>query len=337
VATPAGGEVWAFLETAREGLHETATQAASEARRMARLLEGRACGVIAGMPEKRLLEELAPFGLERIYALRGDPESPRTAEEHARAVATLAERRSPSFLLFAATPLGCEAAARVAARRKSGLVSDCVDFARGAEGFTARRNVYGGKAHAKVAWRGPPPWVATISLDALEAIPESTGQLAEVVAEDGDFGAPRTELVCRWRVEPREVDLSEARIVVGIGKPILQRPADLSIIEEVAERLGAALGGSRVVVDAGLLPRARQIGASGKWLTADVYLACGVSGSSYHMMGVKAVKHLLAVNLDRSAPIFQNAELGVVGDLFEVLPALSALLGPADPKGGDER
>ncbi len=102
-----------------------------------------------------------------------------------------------------------------------------------------------------------------------------------------------------------------------------------SIVEEVAERLGAAVGASRIVVDGGVLPRARQIGASGKWLAADVYLACGVSGSSYHMMGVKAVKHLVAVNLDRSAPIFQHAELGVVGDLFEILPALSALLAAA--------
>jgi electron transfer flavoprotein alpha subunit len=337
VAAPTGGEVWAFLETVEEGLHETATQAASEARRVARLLEGRACGVIPGMPERRLLEELAPFGLGRIYALRGEPGALRTAEENARAVAALTERRSPSFLLFAATPLGCETAARVAARCKSGFVSDCVDFAREAEGFTARRNVCGGRAHAKVAWRGPRPWVATVSLDALEAVPESPGQLAEVVAEDGDFGAPRTELVRRWRVEPREVDISEARVVVGIGKPILQRPADLSIVEEVAERLGAVVGGSRIVVDAGLLPRARQIGASGKWLAADVYLACGVSGSSYHMMGVKAVKHLVAVNLDRSAPIFQHAELGVVGDLFEVLPALYALLAPGKPKGGDEQ
>jgi electron transfer flavoprotein alpha subunit len=335
VAALTGGEIWAFLETVEKGLHETATQAASEARRVARLLEGRACGVMAGMPERRLLDLLAPFGLEKIYALLGNSASVRTAEEYARAVAALSERRAPSFVLFAATPLGCETAARVAARRKSGLVSNCVDFARRADEFTARRNVCGGRAHAQVAWRCPLPWVATVSLDALEAVPESPGRLAEVVTENGDFGAPRTELVRCWRVDAREVDLSEARVVVGIGKPILRRPADLSIIEEVADRLGAAVGGSRIVVDGGLLPRARQIGASGKWLAADVYLACGVSGSSYHMMGVKAVKHLVAVNLDRSAPIFQRADVGVVGDLFEVLPALSALLPPVDSQGGD--
>jgi electron transfer flavoprotein alpha subunit len=337
VAAPTGGEIWAFLETVEGGLHETATQTASEARRVARLLEGRACGVIAGMPERRVVEELAPFGLERIYAIAGGPALPGTAGESARALATLAERRAPRLLLFAATPLGCEAAARVAARRHSGFASDCVDFAREGEEFIARRSLCGGRAHAKVAWRGPPPWVATVNLDALEAVPESPGELPEIVAEAVDFAACRTELLRRWRVEPREVDLAEARVVVGIGKPILERPADLPIVEELAERLGAAVGASRVVVDGGLLPRARQIGASGRWLAAEVYLACGVSGSSYHMMGVKGVKHLVAVNLDRSAPIFQHAELGVVGDLFEVLPALSALLGAGEPPGREPR
>jgi len=337
VEAPTGGETWAFLETVEGGLHETAAQAASEARRVARLLEGRACGVIAGIPQRRLVEELAPFGLDKIYALHGGAGLPATAEEHTHALVTLAERHVPSLLLFAATPLGCEAAARVAARRRSGLASDCVDFAREGDELVARRILCGGRAHAKVAWRGPAPWVATVNLDALEALPQSPSEPPEVVTETIDFAPPRTELVRRWRVEPREVDLAEARIVVGIGKPILERPAELSMLETVAERLGAALGASRVVVDAGLLPRERQIGASGRWIAADVYLACGVSGSSYHMMGVKAVKHLVAVNLDRGAPIFQHAEFGVVGDLFEVLPELAALLGTGEPAGGAPR
>lgn len=337
MAAPTGGEVWSYLETVEEDLHETAAQAAAEARRVARLLEGRACGVIAGTPQRRLLEDLAPFGLERIFALGRAPGPPPSVEQLGRALAAVAARRAPRLLLFAATPLGCEVAARVAARLRRGLISECVDFARDGDGLAARRSVGGGRAHATVAWCGAPPWVATVSLDALEAVRAGPGEVAEVVAEEADFGAARTELVRRWRVEPRDLDLSEARVVVGIGKPILQRPADLAIVAEVAERLGAALGGSRVVVDGGLLPRERQVGASGKWLAADVYLACGISGSSYHMMGVKAVKHLLAVNLDRGAPIFQRAELGVVGDLFEVLPELRALLAPDPAAGGSGR
>ena len=328
-----GGEVWAFLETVDGRLHDTATKTASEVRKVARLLDDHPCGVIAGVPEERFLQELAPFGLQRIYALSGKRSERGSAEEHGHAVATLAARRSPSCVLFAATPFGCEAAARVAARLGSGLASDCVDFARAGEEFTARRNVWGGRAHATVAWRGPPPHVATVNLDALEAVPESPGQPAELIVEEADFGTPRSELLRRWRVEPRELDLSEATVVVGIGKPILERPAALPMVEEVSERLGAALGGSRIVVDGGLLPRERQIGTSGKWLAADVYLACGISGSSYHMMGVKAVKHLVAVNLDRNAPIFQHVDFGVVGDLFEILPALAALLGGGKNEG----
>jgi electron transfer flavoprotein alpha subunit len=329
-----GAEVWSVLETMDGRLHDTATKTASEARRVARLLGGDPCGVIAGALQDRFLQELSPFGLRRIYALRDERRKPANVEQCARAVATLAARRSPSCILFAATPFGCEAAARVAVRLGRGLASDCVDFACGAEGFTARRTVWGGKAHATVSWRGPPPHLATVNLDALEAVAESPGPPAEGIVEEVDFGEPRTELVRRWRVESRELDLSEARIVIGIGKPILTRPAALPMLEAVAARLGAALGGSRIVVDGGLLPRERQIGASGKWLAADVYLACGISGSSYHMMGVKAVRHLVAVNLDRSAPIAQHAELVVVGDLFEVLPALAVVLEGEKSDGG---
>ena len=320
-----GGEVWSVLEASDGRLHDTATKIASEGRKVARLLHGDPCGVIASVPEERLLQALAPFGLRRLYAFGGERTEPTSAEQCARAIATLAARRSPSCVLFAATPFGCEAAARVAVRLGSGLASDCVDFDCAAEGLTARRNVHGGKAHATVAWCGPPPHVATVNLDALEEVAESSGPPAEVIVEEAESGVARTELVRRWRVEPRELDLSEARIVIGVGKPILARPAALPMIEAVAERLGAAFGGSRIVVDGGLLPRERQIGASGKWLAAEVYLACGISGSSYHMMGVKGVRHLVAVNLDRSAPIVQHAEFAVVGDLFEVLPALGAL------------
>ena len=105
------------------------------------------------------------------------------------------------------------------------------------------------------------------------------------------------------------------------------------MIEGVARRLGAVFGASRVVVDSGLVPKERQIGASGKWLNADVYVACGVSGSFYHMMGIKGVKHLVAVNTDRDAPIFKSAELAVVGDMFKVLPSLGNLLDETEEPG----
>lgn len=324
------GEVWAFCEGEGRRLHRTAPQIASEAKRVAEMLEGKPCGLL-GIEEgaegtEGLVQELWPFGLKKIYLIRGNAPPPWTPEVHAQALTALAQKHHPQFLLFAATPLGSEVAARVTARLGSGLISNCVDFTREGEKFVARKAACGGKVHMTCTWLAPEPYVATVELGSLEAVEERAPQEGEAVEERVEIAPLRTELVRRWRVDPREVDLTEASVVIGIGRPIIARAEEVAMMEEVAERLGAAFGASRAVVDSGLLPKEKQIGASGKWLSADVYLACGISGSSYHMMGVKGVRHLVAVNTDRNAPIFKFAELGVAGDLFEVLPALAGLL-----------
>lgn len=318
-------ETWSFLETTGKGLHETATKMASEARRISRLLGGRACGLITAEDAHGLIKEVESFGLQKIYLLTGNPPPPWTPEGCAQAVAALASKWSPQVLLFAATAVGSEVAARVVARLGSGLISCCVDFSRDGESLVARKAVCGGKAHMTLTWCGPPPYIATIDLEALEAVEERDRSLLEVVEEKVNVGPLRTTLLRHWQLDSREVDLTEARFVIGIGRPIIARAEEMARLEEVAECLGATLGASRLVIDSGLLPKHKQIGASGKWLNADVYLACGISGSSYHMMGVRGVKHLVAVNTDCDAPILKSAELGVVGDLFEVLPALTKL------------
>jgi len=153
----AAREVWAFLESTDGRLHETAAKVASEARRVGRLLGARACGVVPAEADPALLANLARSGLETIYRFAGDPSAPWTPETCAAAVASLAARRSPHCLLFAATALGTEVAARVAARQRSGLASRCVDFEKRGDDLVARRAVHGGKAHATVGWSTPPP------------------------------------------------------------------------------------------------------------------------------------------------------------------------------------
>jgi electron transfer flavoprotein alpha subunit len=314
-------EVWAFLE-ASEGLAgETAPKIAFEAQRVARLVGARACSVVAEQPEGSDPPPLAP--VDRLYRVRGEPWGRWTPEALAHALVSLACQYEPYAILFAGTALGAEVASRVAARLGRGLASRCVDFERRGEDLVARRPVAGGRFHATVRWTTAPPYLATVDPEALELPDRESSGPGEVVEARVSLPPSRTRLLRRWELPPGDIDLTEARFVLGIGKPIVSRPEWLPRIQEIARRLGAALGASRIVVDAGLIPKARQIGASGKWLGSDVYLACGISGSSYHMMGVKGVKHLVAVNIDRGAPIFQAAELGVVGDLFEILPALA--------------
>jgi electron transfer flavoprotein alpha subunit len=320
-----GGEIWCFIETGAAGLHKTATKIATEAARLAQLLGGEACAALVAPDANALVGELAAFELRKLYAIRQDAAASWTPEACADALVHLVSSRQPQMVIFAATAAGSEISARVAARLGRGLIANCVDFAREGEGLVARKAVYGGKAHLTMAWSAPPPFLATVDPEALEAIEERGSPPPEVVEEAIAVAPLKTALLGRWKTDPRQLDLTEASLVIGVGNPIIARAAEMEALRVAAEKCGAVFGVSRPVVDAGVLPKERQIGASGKWLSADVYIACGISGSSYHMMGVRQVRHLIAVNTDPNAPILKQAELGIVADLFEVIPALAKL------------
>ena len=324
-ADSAKGEAWAFLETSGARLHKTAAGLATETVKVARLLGQRPCGVAVGGEGESFAAQLKNFGLERLYILDPHAAAQWTPETYAQAMAGAVSTRKPTLLLFAATPLGSDVAARVAARLGSGLISECVDFVREGDGLYARKAVYGGEAHMTLRWLGPPPWVATVDPDALEAIEESGRAVAQVIEDYVAVAPPRTELVRRWKVDPRQLGLGEASLVIGVGRPVIARAGELEALKAAAESIGAVLGVSRPVADAGLVPKDKQIGMSGNWLGADVYIACGISGSSYHMMALRKVRHLIAVNIDPNAPILKSAELAIVADLFELLPALAKL------------
>jgi electron transfer flavoprotein alpha subunit len=320
------GEVWAFLETSGAQLHKTAAGIATETARVARLLGQRSCGIAVGGEGKSFAAQLKNFGFEKLYLLDPQATIQWTPEICAQAIADTISTRKPTLMLFAATPRGSDIAARVAARLGSGLISECVDFAREGDELHARKAVYGGAAHMTLRWLGAPPWFATVEQDALEAIEEAGGTVAQVIEERVAVAPPRTELVRQWKADPRQLGLAEANLVIGVGRPVIARAGELQALKEAAESMGAVFGVSRPVADEGLVPKDRQIGMSGNWLAADVYIACGISGSSYHMMAVRKVRHLIAVNIDRNAPILKSAELAIVADLFELLPALGKLM-----------
>ena len=322
------GEVWSFIETAGGVLHKSATKIATEATRLGNLLGETPCGVVVANGGGAPADDLAPFGLQKLYSLKADAPGLWPPEAYARTVAALVARRKPHLVLFAATAFGSEVAARVSARLGSPFISNCIDFACEGEGFVARKAVHGDRAHLTLTWSAPPPHIASVDLEALEAIEERSPVPLEVIEEAAEIGSLGTELLSRWKTDPRQLDLTEASLVIGVGRPILSRMEDLPALRDAAEKIGAVFGGSRPVADAGALPKEKQIGASGKWLTADVYIACAVSGSTYHMMGIRGVRHLVAVNTDRNAPILKHAELGIVGDMFEVLPALEKISEP---------
>jgi electron transfer flavoprotein alpha subunit len=319
-------EVWSFIEAGATSPQKTAAGAASEAARLADMLGGLPCGVLVAAEDSPWVQDLANFGLRKIYTIEANARTAWTPEVFADALVELILRYRPRLLVLAATALGNDIAARVSTHLGLGVITDCVDFSRDGEALIARKAISQGKAHLTATWNTPPPHLATVDPEALEAIERRGSAVLDVVRETVSQRSPKTELLSRWKTDPRLTDLREASFVIGVGRPLIDRPSELETLRASAESCGAAFGVSRPVVDAGVIPKERQIGASGNWLSADVYIACGISGSSYHMMGVRQVRHLIAVNIDPNAPIMRQAELAIVADLFQVLPALAELV-----------
>ena len=314
-------EVWSLLETQDNALHGTALKMAAEARRTARIFGGAACAVLLGPDPERHLAVLEPYGLDKVYLC---PTAGRPAfETCASLLAAAAREHEPRFVLLAHTPTGAEAAARLAVRLGRGLVTECTDFAKSGDECLARKPVYNGRADALITWEEP-PYLATLKLSALEDVPAGPASRPEVALLDLELPPDELEFVRRWQVDLEELEITEAGVVVGVGKGVSEKI--MAQVRHLAELAGAALGGTRIAVHTGLIPVSRQIGTTGKWLASDLYLALGVSGAPQHVMGIKGVANILAVNTSHDAPIFKYAKLGVVGDVADIVPRLIDLL-----------
>ncbi len=319
-------EVWSFLETHGNNLLETAESMATEAKRTAKLFNAQPAGIIFGKDPEAFVEKLQPYGLEKLYCCRQD--LPLAPETIAQSIQAAAINDSPQFILFADTPLSTDIGARVAAGLQRGFISSCKDFSTEVNTETqtpiARKSIYGGKADAFITWTTPAPYLAGIALEALETTTVAGASTPKVVDIALSTLPSKNQLEKSWAVELSQLDLSEAKVVIGVGKGVTSD--QIPIVEQFAERINGVIGGTRIAVYDGLIPHERQIGTTGKWLDCDLYIALGISGAPQHVMGIKSVKKIIAINIAKEAPIFKFAHLGVVNDWQEVVQQLIELL-----------
>lgn len=318
-------EVWSFLETEEGGhrLHPTACQMATESRRICGRVGGTPCGFLVGAVGDKLVSELQLYGLEKIYSVDNGLNI-QTLDSYEESTVMLWRRYQPQFLLWAATSRGCEVAARVAARISAGFIANVVEYeGRGNGPIRVRCSAFNNKAHLAFPLARDRPWVLTIHLSSLEAWPSSSPQELRLMQERYSFSPDSFPLRFRGleHVPLEELDIREAAVVIGVGRGVGNKET-LALIRDLGSLLGAPIGGSRVAVEMGLIAHERQIGLSGQSIEADVYIACGISGATHHLMGIRGVKHIVAINRDKNAPILKEAEMGIVGDLREVVPAL---------------
>ncbi|MGH9458587.1 MAG: electron transfer flavoprotein subunit alpha/FixB family protein [Thermoanaerobaculia bacterium] len=267
-----------------------------------------------------LATEAGRFGVKKLWAL-DDASLDQYQTETATAAAKQAvDETKPAIVLIAATSAGRDLAPRLAARLGVGVASD-VDQLEWADGkLKARRPVYSGKLFSRVVIEGAPA-IATCRPNAFP-VEEAGGGPAEVATVAFSASEPRAKVVKVESTAAGELTIAEADIIVSGGRG-LKEPGNFSFIRDLAHALGGAVGASRAVVDAGWIDHQHQVGQTGRVVSPNLYIAVGISGAIQHLAGMSSSKHIVAINKDAEAPIFRVADLGVVGDLFEVVPALT--------------
>jgi electron transfer flavoprotein alpha subunit len=305
--------VLVFTESKEGKLKKVSREALTIGRKLAEAAGG---DLVAFATDSASAEEAGKFGAKKVY-VGGTPQY--TTEAFTADLVQVAKDVNPSVLLFGGTSNGRDLAPRVAARLNVGVASD-VDRLEWKDGkLVARRPVYSGKVFATVEVTGMPA-IATTRPNAFPA-EEAAGGAAEVVNVTSAAG-DRVKVVETKTPEAGELSIAEADIIVSGGRG-LKEAANFSYIRDLAHAIGGAVGASRATVDAGWIDHQHQVGQTGRVVSPNVYIAAGVSGAIQHLAGMSSSKHIIAINKDPEAPIFRIADLGVVGDLFQILPALT--------------
>jgi electron transfer flavoprotein alpha subunit len=316
--------IW-FVAEARDGeLRKVSFEAASAARRLADEAGAAVTGVLVGAGVAPLAEKLAPYGADKVFVVEDARLKEYEPAAYAKVIAKLARDNGAAVLLLPASVQGKDLAARLAARLGVGLAMDCLGLSLDEnKKLVAERPIYAGKASARIRPAGDPQ-MATIRPNVFPLVTPDEGRKTEVAAVDAGLADAdiKSKVVDVQKDSSGKIELTEADIIVSGGRG-MKGPENYVILDELAGLLHAAVGASRSAVDAGWRHHTDQVGQTGKVVSPNLYIACGISGAIQHLAGMSSSKVIVAINKDPEAPIFQKADYGLVADLFEAVPAMT--------------
>ncbi len=324
------GNVLVICEIKDGRLKKVSREVLSIGRKLAADAGGELQAFVAGDDAKQVAEEAGRYGAKKLFVASGPAYEPYSTEMWTAALNAAIDSTSPSIVLFGADADGKDLAPRIAARRNVGVASEVTSLEWAGGKLVAQRPIYSGKVIGTVEVEGDPA-MATCRPNAFPA-EESGGGAAEVVELAAPAVEPRARVVEVRAPEAGELSIAEADIIVSGGRG-LKEADNFSYIRDLAHALGGAVGASRATVDAGWIDHQHQVGQTGRVVSPNLYLAIGISGAIQHLAGMTSSKHIIAINKDAEAPIFRVADLGVVGDLFEIVPKLTEEVKKAKAQG----
>lgn len=324
---PQDSGIWVLADYSEGEIADVSLELASEARQLADRIKEEVCVVLVGCDLEALAEKLGPYGVDRLF-LVDSPLLDDAVELRVQALANMITEIRPHLLLCSADPFGRDVAVRLAAALETGLAPNCVSLELIDDGLIQMTSpVYGNKATAKLVFPESRPAIATVAPGTFQIKRARAARQTQVVtiSPELDASVPCTRVLRLEKGDPRTMSLEEAPIIVSGGRGV-GCPEHFALLEKLAEALNGVTAGSRMAVDEGYVPVSRQVGQTGKTVTPKLYIACGISGSSYHTIGMKDSKAIIAINKDRNAPMFKLADIGIVGDLVQVVPAITSEL-----------
>jgi len=285
--------------------------------------------VVVGASVTAVADEVAAAEVAEVLVVDDVALEPYTSDGFVNALTQVIDTEEPEVVVFPHTYQTRDFAPTLATRRQRTLVTDCIGFKSGPDGARFVRPMFQGKFVADIAVQGPAPHFASFQIGAYRAEAAARGanpaptRRIEIALDLADI---RQRPEAPFKEAKQAVDLTQAARIVAVGRGI-KGQEHLPIVQELAKALDAEVAASRPICDAGWLPIDRQVGSSGQTVAPKLYLAIGISGAIQHLVGMKGARTIVAVNKDADTPIFEVADYGIVGDLFDVIPALTAALG----------
>lgn len=316
-------KILVFAEVRNGEIKKAAFEALGVAGKITSETGGSVAAVIVGSGLDGLHDELAGYGATEVFAADAPALKEYSPDGYASIIGRIAAEQGHDIILTPATAMGIDLGPRSAARLDAGMVSDCISLEIVDGEVVYERTIYGGKAVGKFKKAKGEHLVVGLRPNVFP-VPEKDDS-ASAEKKEIAFDLSEDQLLSRvteiLKPESEQVDVTEAAVVVSGGRG-MKEPGNFTMLEELAGLFNGAVGASRAAVDADWIPHAHQVGQTGKVVTPDLYIACGISGAIQHQAGMRSAKYIIAINKDPDAPIFKLADFGIVGDLFEVLPKL---------------